>query len=58
MASMIYKGLLDAIPGLKVVVAHGGGYFPAYMRSLDRNILKPQAVANIKGKPSDYLRHF
>jgi aminocarboxymuconate-semialdehyde decarboxylase len=25
---------------------------------LDRNILKPEAVANIKGKPSAYLRHF
>jgi predicted TIM-barrel fold metal-dependent hydrolase len=58
MASMIYEGLLDAIPGLKVVVAHGGGYFPTYMGRLDRNILKPEAVANIKGKPSDYLRHF
>jgi aminocarboxymuconate-semialdehyde decarboxylase len=58
MASMIYEGLMDAIPGLKVVVAHGGGYFPTYMGRLDRNILKPEAVANIKGKPSDYLRHF
>jgi aminocarboxymuconate-semialdehyde decarboxylase len=48
----------DAIPGLKVVVAHGGGYFPTYMGRLDRDILKPEAVANIKGKPSDYLRHF
>jgi aminocarboxymuconate-semialdehyde decarboxylase len=58
MASMIYEGLLDAMPGLKVVVAHGGGYFPTYMGRLDRNILKPDAVANINGKPSDYLRHF
>jgi hypothetical protein len=43
---------------LKVVVPHGGGYFPTYMRRLDRNILEPEAVANIKGGPSDYLRHF
>jgi aminocarboxymuconate-semialdehyde decarboxylase len=28
------------------------------MGRLDPNILKPEAVANIKGKPSDYLRHF
>jgi aminocarboxymuconate-semialdehyde decarboxylase len=42
----------------EVVVAHGGGYFPTYMGRLDRNILKPEAVPNIKGKPSDYLRHF
>jgi aminocarboxymuconate-semialdehyde decarboxylase len=58
MASMIYEGLLDAIPGLEVVVGHGGGYFPTYMGRLDRNILKPEAVANTKGKPSAYLRHF
>ena len=58
MASMIYEGLLDAVPGLKVVVAHGGGYFPGYMGRLDRNIEKPETLENIKGKPSDYLRHF
>jgi aminocarboxymuconate-semialdehyde decarboxylase len=58
MASIIYEGLLDAIPDLKIVVAHGGGYFPTYMGRLDRNIAKPDAVMNIKGKPSDYLRHF
>ena len=45
MASMIYEGLLDAIPGLKIVVAHGGGYFPTYLGRLDRNILEPEAVA-------------
>jgi hypothetical protein len=49
--------LLDAIPGRKVAVAHGGGYYPTHMGRRDRNILKPEAVANIKGKPSDYLRH-
>jgi aminocarboxymuconate-semialdehyde decarboxylase len=58
MASMIYEGLLDAVGGLKVVVAHGGGYFPTYMGRLDRNVFKPEAVANIKAKPSAYLRHF
>ena len=58
MASMIYEGLMDAIPGLKVVVAHGGGYFPTYMGRLDRNIEKLETLKNIKGKPSDYLRHF
>lgn len=58
MASIIYEGLLDAVPGLKIVVAHGGGYFPGYMGRLDRNIEKPETLKNIKGKPSDYLRHF
>ena len=30
LSSMIYKGLLDHLPHLKVVVSHGGGYLPHY----------------------------
>jgi aminocarboxymuconate-semialdehyde decarboxylase len=58
-ASIIYEGLLDAIPGLKIVIAHGGGYFATCMGRLDRNIEKPETRVNIGNKkPSDYLRHF
>jgi aminocarboxymuconate-semialdehyde decarboxylase len=58
-ASMIYEGLLDAVPGLKIVIAHGGGYFATCMGRLDRNIEKAEARVNIgHKKPSDYLRHF
>ena len=38
MASIIYEGLLDAIPGLKIVIAHGGGYFPYCVGRVDRNV--------------------
>ena len=59
MASIIYEGLLDAIPGLKIVIAHGGGYFPYCVGRVDRNVEKPEAQVNIgDSKPSDYLRHF
>jgi aminocarboxymuconate-semialdehyde decarboxylase len=58
-ASMIYEGLLDAVPGLKIVIAHGGGYFATCMGRLDRNIEKAETRVNIgHKKPSDYLRHF
>jgi len=58
-SSMIYEGLLDAVPGLKVVIAHGGGYFATCMGRLDRNIEKAEARVNIGyKKPSEYLRHF
>jgi aminocarboxymuconate-semialdehyde decarboxylase len=58
-ASIIYEGLLDAIPGLKIVIAHGGGYFATCMGRLDRNVEKAEARVNIgHKKPSDYLRHF
>jgi aminocarboxymuconate-semialdehyde decarboxylase len=58
-ASIIYEGLLDAMPGLKIVIAHGGGYFATCMGRLDRNIEKAETRVNIgERKPSDYLRHF
>jgi aminocarboxymuconate-semialdehyde decarboxylase len=58
-ASIIYEGLLDQIPGLKIVIAHGGGYFATCMGRLDRNIEKAETRVNIgHKKPSDYLRHF
>ncbi|MES2534799.1 MAG: amidohydrolase family protein [Pseudomonadota bacterium] len=59
MTSLIYGGTLDRFPGLKIVVAHGGGYFPHYMGRLDRNVSNyPDSARNIKGMPSDYLRRF
>jgi aminocarboxymuconate-semialdehyde decarboxylase len=59
MASIIYEGLLDAVPGLKIVIAHGGGYFPYCVGRVDRNVEKAEAQINLGDrKPSDYLRHF
>ena len=59
MASIIYEGLFDAIPGLKIVVAHGGGYFPYCVGRVDRNVEKAEAQVNLGDrKPSDYLHHF
>ena len=60
MASMIYEGVMTKFPALKVVMAHGGGYFPHYMGRLDRNTQnRPDTVRNTDGrKPSEFLRHF
>lgn len=59
MSSLIYEGTLDRHPKLKIVMAHGGGYFPHYLGRLDRNVTNyPETTKNIKGKPSDYLRRF
>ncbi len=59
MTSMIYEGVLDRFPGLKIVVAHGGGYMPHYMGRLDRNLTdKPETAMNISRQPSAYLRDF
>lgn len=60
MASLIYEGVMHKYPDLKVVIAHGGGYFPHYMGRMDRNFLnRPDTVKNTGGrKPSDFLRSF
>lgn len=56
-ASLIYEGLLERRPELKIVIAHGGGYLPAYIARLDRNATAhPVSVRNITKLPSDFLR--
>lgn len=59
MTSLIYEGVLERHPRLKIVMAHGGGYMPHYMGRLDRNAQdKPETMANISIPPSAYLRRF
>jgi len=59
MTSMIYEGVLERHPQLKLVMSHGGGYMPHYMGRLDRNARdKPATMANISQPPSAYLRRF
>jgi aminocarboxymuconate-semialdehyde decarboxylase len=59
MSSLIYEGVMDRHPKLKVVMAHGGGYMPHYMGRLDRNVSdKPYTARNLSKLPSEYLRDF
>jgi aminocarboxymuconate-semialdehyde decarboxylase len=58
MASVIYEGILENYPNLKLVLAHGGGYFPHNMGRLDRNVKNaPHSMKNITRKPSEYLKN-
>jgi len=60
MTSLVYEGVLTKYPTLKIVIAHGGGYFPHYLGRMDRNTAnRPDTVKNTGGrKPSDFLRAF
>jgi aminocarboxymuconate-semialdehyde decarboxylase len=60
LTSLIYEGVMYRHPKLKVVIAHGGGYFPHYLGRMDRNTRnRPDTVRNIGGKnPSEFLRSF
>jgi aminocarboxymuconate-semialdehyde decarboxylase len=59
LASMIFEGMLDRFPRLKIVVTHAGGYFPHYMGRLDKNAKNmPGNMKNMTRLPSEYLRDF
>lgn len=56
-ASLMYEGILDAYPKLKICISHGGGYMPFYMGRIARNYLeKPSTRVNMTKSPDDYLR--
>lgn len=59
MSSIIYSGLLDKFPKLKIVMAHGGGFLPYYAGRVDRAFaVRPETRANIKREPSAYMKRF
>jgi aminocarboxymuconate-semialdehyde decarboxylase len=59
-ATLVLGGVLDRHPGLRIVLAHGGGAFLSMLPRLD------QVTANLPGggdgeqrrRPSDYVRRF
>jgi aminocarboxymuconate-semialdehyde decarboxylase len=57
-AALIFGGVLDRLPDLRMALAHGGGYATFAIGRYDHgNRVRPEAkdVANV---PSDYLRRF
>ena len=56
-ASIMYEGILDAFPALKICISHGGGYMPLALGRIARNYLeKPSTRANMRKSPAEYLR--
>jgi aminocarboxymuconate-semialdehyde decarboxylase len=56
-ASLMYDGVLEAFPDLKICIAHGGGYMPYYTGRIDRNYFeKAPTRRNMSKPPVDYLR--
>lgn len=57
LSRLIFGGVLDAHPGLKILAAHGGGYLPTYIgRSDHAHAVRPEAAADTPRKPSDHLK--
>jgi len=56
-ASLMYDGVLERFPRLKICISHGGGYMPYYMGRIDRNYLeKANTRINMRKPPIEYLR--
>jgi aminocarboxymuconate-semialdehyde decarboxylase len=56
LAHLIFEGVLDRFPGVKIVGAHGGGFLASYIGRFDNcNALQPPCQRT-KRKPSEYLR--
>ena len=59
MCSLIYGGVLDAYPKLKLAICHGGGYLPYYIGRHDWIYgYRSEVSDRIKKKPSAYLKRF
>lgn len=59
MTSLILEGVLEDLPGLEIVIAHGGGFLPHNFGRLDRNYRnRPGTASRITKPPSEYLRSF
>jgi len=59
LSHLIYDGVLDRFPNLKLCCAHGGGYLPSYADRMDNGCLAfPERCKGItiKKKPTEYLR--
>jgi aminocarboxymuconate-semialdehyde decarboxylase len=57
LSHLIFGGVLDHHPGLKIVAAHGGGYLPSYCgRSNHGHAVRPEARTGATRRPVDYLR--
>ena len=56
-ANLIFEGTLERFPGLKIVVAHGGGYLPPYAGRMDHAYHAREDVREgLPKPPGDYLR--
>ena len=54
---LVFDGYLEAYPGLKICIAHGGGYVPAYSGRFDHPYhLRDDCRTVISKPPSEYVK--
>ncbi len=56
LSHLIFGGVLDKYPGLKILAAHGGGYLPFYPGRSDHGYAARPDSHSMQRAPSEYLR--
>jgi aminocarboxymuconate-semialdehyde decarboxylase len=56
LSHLIFGGVLDRYPGLKILAAHGGGYLPSYIGRSDHAYKTRPDAHTMQRAPSEYLR--
>jgi predicted TIM-barrel fold metal-dependent hydrolase len=56
LSHLIFGGVFDKHPGLKILAAHGGGYLPSYIGRSDHAYAARPDARTMKRAPSEYLR--
>jgi len=56
LAHLIFSGILDRLPKLKICAAHGGGYFPFYSSRFDHGWRVRPEAHTCRLAPSEYLK--
>ena len=57
LSRLIFDGLFDKFPGLRVCAAHAGGYLPSYLgRTEAACVVRANANCANRKKPSEYLK--
>lgn len=56
---LIFDGIMDRYPGLKICVSHGGGYLPSYAGRMDHAYQAREDVnEGLPNPPTHYLKKF
>jgi aminocarboxymuconate-semialdehyde decarboxylase len=58
-AYLVFSGVFDHLPNLKIVLAHAGGLLPYNIDRWDHGFkVRPECKVNIQKPPSMYIRNF
>ncbi|MFC1936966.1 amidohydrolase family protein [Chloroflexota bacterium] len=57
--TLIFSGIFDRLPGLKIILAHAGGFLPYNIDRWSHGfVVRPECREFLKNSPEMYMKHF